>query len=58
MLVAVPGPHDAALIAFVRGGDQDDGLPLHIWTVALDDGATSQMTSGTVQDLMPAWQPL
>jgi hypothetical protein len=31
---------------------------LHIWTVALDDGATSQITCGTVQDLMPAWQPL
>jgi hypothetical protein len=30
MLVAVPGPHDGALIAFVRGGDQDDGLPSYL----------------------------
>jgi len=67
ILAAVPGPHDSAgaavpgtngRIAFVRGGDQDDGLPLHIHTVALADGSTSQVTGGKVQDLMPSWQPL
>jgi Tol biopolymer transport system component len=49
---------DGTRIAFARGGDQDDGLPLHIHTVALADGATSQVTGGKVQDLMPSWQPL
>ena len=67
VLVAVPGPDDGARaavpgkngrIAFARGGDQDDGLPLHIYTVALTDGSTSQVTGGKVQDLMPSWQPL
>ena len=58
MLVAVPGPHDGALIAFVRGGDQDDGLPFHIHAVTLSSGKTTQVTSGRVQDLMPTWQPL
>ena len=33
-------------------------LPLHIHTVALADGSTSQVTGGKVQDLMPSWQPL
>jgi len=67
VLAAVPGPHDSARaavpgtngrIAFARGGDQDNGLPLHIHTVALADGSTSQVTGGKVQDLMPSWQPL
>ena len=49
---------DGTRIAFARGGDQDDGLPLHIHTVALADGSTSQVTGGKVQDLMPSWQPL
>jgi len=49
---------DGSRIAFARGGDQDDGLPLHIHTVALADGSTSQVTGGKVQDLMPSWQPL
>jgi hypothetical protein len=49
---------DGTRIAFARGGDQDDGLPLHIHTVALADGATSQVTGGKVQDLMPSWQQL
>ena len=49
---------DGTRIAFARGGDQDDGLPLHIHTVALADGSTSQVTAGKVQDLMPSWQPL
>jgi Tol biopolymer transport system component len=49
---------DGTRIAFARGGDQDDGLPLHIYTVALADGSTSQVTGGKVQDLMPSWQPL
>jgi hypothetical protein len=67
VLVAVPGPHDSAgaafagkngRIAFARGGDQDDGLPFHIHTVTLATGKTIQLTSGRVQDLLPAWQPL
>jgi hypothetical protein len=49
---------DGTRVAFARGGDQDDGLPLHIHTVALADGSTSQVTGGKVQDLMPSWQPL
>jgi TolB protein len=49
---------DGTRIAFTRGGDQDDGLPLHIYTVTLATGTTSQVTSGNVQDLMPSWQPL
>ena len=49
---------DGARIAFARGGDQDDGLPLHIHTVTLASGKTTQATSGRVQDLLPAWQPL
>jgi Tol biopolymer transport system component len=49
---------DGTRIAFARGGDQADGLPLHIHTVALADGSTSQVTGGKVQDLMPSWQPL
>jgi TolB protein len=49
---------DGTKIAFARGGDQDDGLPLHIHTVTLATGTTSQVTSGNVQDLMPSWQPL
>jgi Tol biopolymer transport system component len=49
---------DGARIAFARGGDQDDGLPFHIHTVTLASGKTAQVTSGRVQDLMPAWQPL
>jgi dipeptidyl aminopeptidase/acylaminoacyl peptidase len=49
---------DGTKIAFARGGDQDDGLPLHIHTVTLATGTTSQVTSGKVQDLMPSWQPL
>ena len=66
VLVAVPGPHDSAgaafagksgRIAFARGGDQDDGLPFHIHTVTLASGKTTQVTSGRVQDLLPAWQP-
>jgi Tol biopolymer transport system component len=40
------------------GGDQDDGLPLHVHTVTLATGATTQVTAGPVQDLMPSWQPL
>jgi TolB protein len=49
---------DGTRIAFARGGDQDDGLPLHIHAVTLATGTTSQVTSGKVQDLMPSWQPL
>jgi Tol biopolymer transport system component len=49
---------DGTRIAFARGGDQDDGLPFHIHTVALAGGKTAQVTSGRVQDLMPTWQPL
>jgi TolB protein len=49
---------DGTRVAFARGGDQDDGLPLHICTVALADGSTSQVTGGKIQDLMPSWQPL
>jgi Tol biopolymer transport system component len=49
---------DGTRIAFARGGDQDDGLPLHIHTVTLATGATTQVTGGPVQDLMPSWQPL
>jgi TolB protein len=49
---------DGGRIAFARGGDQDDGLPLHIHTVTLATGATTQVTAGPVQDLMPSWQPL
>jgi TolB protein len=49
---------DGTRIAFARGGDQDDGLPLHIHAVILATGTTSQVTSGKVQDLMPSWQPL
>ena len=49
---------DGTRVAFARGGDQDDGLPLHIHTVALADGSISQVTGGKVQDLMPSWQPL
>ena len=49
---------DGTRIAFARGGDQDHRLPLHIHTVALADGSTSQVTGGKVQDLMPSWQPL
>ena len=49
---------DGTRIAFARGGDQDDGLPFHIHTVTLASGRTTQVTSGRVQDLMPAWQPL
>jgi hypothetical protein len=52
----VPGTNGR--IAFARGGDQDDGLPLHIHAVTLATGTTSQVTSGKVQDLMPSWQPL
>jgi hypothetical protein len=32
--------------------------PLHIHTVTLAGGRTTQVTGGRVQDLMPAWQPL
>jgi TolB protein len=49
---------DGTRIAFARGGDQDDGLPFHIHTVTLASGKTTQVTSGRVLDLMPAWQPL
>ena len=49
---------EGAKIAFARGGDQDDGLPLHIHTVTLATGTTAQVTTGPVQDLMPSWQPL
>jgi TolB protein len=49
---------DGTRIAFTRGGDQDDGLPFHIRTVALAGGQTTQVTSGRVQDLLPSWQPL
>jgi TolB protein len=49
---------DGTRIAFARGGDQDDGLPFHIHTVTLATGKTTQLTSGRVQDLLPAWQPL
>jgi TolB protein len=49
---------DGTKIAFARGGDQDDGLPFHIHTVTLASGKTTQVTSGGVQDLLPAWQPL
>jgi Tol biopolymer transport system component len=49
---------DGTRIAFARGGDQDDGLPFHIRAVTLSSGRTTQLTSGRVQDLMPAWQPL
>jgi dipeptidyl aminopeptidase/acylaminoacyl peptidase len=49
---------DGRRIAFARGGDQDDGLPLHIDTVTLATGTTTQVTTGPVQDLMPSWQPL
>jgi len=49
---------DGIRIAFARGGDQDDGLPFHIHTVTLAGGRTTQVTSGRVQDLLPAWQPL
>ena len=49
---------DGTRVACARGGDQDDALPLHIYTVALADGSTSQVTGGKVQDLMPSWQPL
>ena len=48
---------DGTRIAFARGGDQDDGLPFHIHTVTLASGKTTQVTSGRVQDLLPAWQP-
>ena len=58
VLVAVPGPQDAARIAFARGGDQDDGLPFHIHAVTLSSGKTTQVTSGRVVDLLPTWQPL
>ena len=58
VLVAVPGPHDHARVAFARGGDQDDGLPFHIHTVTLATGKTAQVTSGRVVDLLPSWQPL
>jgi hypothetical protein len=33
-------------------------LLLHIHTVSLASGRTSQVTGGKVQDLMPSWQPL
>jgi TolB protein len=49
---------DGTRIAFARGGDQDDGLPFHIHTLTLASGKTTQVTSGRVQDLLPAWQPL
>jgi Tol biopolymer transport system component len=49
---------DGRRIAFARGGDQDDGLPLHIHAVTLATGTTTQVTNGPVQDLMPSWQPL
>jgi TolB protein len=49
---------DGTKIAFARGGDQDDGQPFHIYTVTLASGRTTQVTSGRVQDLLPAWQPL
>jgi TolB protein len=49
---------DGTRIAFARGGDQDDGLPFHLHTVTLASGRTAQVTSGRVQDLLPAWQPL
>ena len=34
------------------------GLPFHIHTVTLASGNTTQVTSGRVQDLLPAWPPL
>jgi Tol biopolymer transport system component len=45
---------DGTRIAFARGGDQDDGQPFHIHTITLAGGRTTQVTSGRVQDLLPA----
>jgi dipeptidyl aminopeptidase/acylaminoacyl peptidase len=49
---------DGTQIAFVRGGDQDDGLPIHVFTVGAGGGAATQVTFGATVDLMPSWQPL